>query len=101
MGVMRKITSIGTLGAVDFRSDKERTARYTKQTRNAVRAGNQQATVEAPASSDLHAWARDAHAALLAQARLIGELQERVDELEDVVAVLATAPGAPSIEPPT
>lgn len=30
--------SICTLGLIDFRSDKERTARYTRHTRNAVRA---------------------------------------------------------------
>ncbi|WP_328952666.1 hypothetical protein [Kitasatospora purpeofusca] len=32
MGVFRKLTSMGTLGLVDFRSDKERIARNTKQT---------------------------------------------------------------------
>jgi hypothetical protein len=37
MGLIRKALSIGTLGAVDFRSDKERTALYTRQTRDAVR----------------------------------------------------------------
>lgn len=41
MGVFRKITSISTLGLVDFRSDKERVARYARQTRNAVRAQSQ------------------------------------------------------------
>ncbi|MFJ6183796.1 hypothetical protein [Streptomyces sp. NPDC092295] len=30
MGIIRKTMSVGTLGAVDFRSDKERTAAYTK-----------------------------------------------------------------------
>lgn len=38
MGIIRKTMSVGTLGLVDFRSDKERTARYTRHTRNAVRA---------------------------------------------------------------
>lgn len=38
MGMIRKMTSLSTLGLVDFRSDKERTARYTRQTRNATRA---------------------------------------------------------------
>ena len=38
MGIFRKVTSVGTFGLVDFRSDKERTARYTRQTRNASRA---------------------------------------------------------------
>ncbi len=30
MGLMRKMMSVSTMGAVDFRSDKERTAAYTK-----------------------------------------------------------------------
>jgi hypothetical protein len=38
MGLMRKMTSISTLGLVDYRSDKERIAKYTRQTRNATRA---------------------------------------------------------------
>ncbi len=38
VGLIRKTMSISTLGLVDFRSDKERTARYTRQTRNATRA---------------------------------------------------------------
>ncbi|WP_329289606.1 hypothetical protein [Streptomyces pseudovenezuelae] len=33
MGIIRKTMSIGTLGAVDFRSDKERTAAYAKATK--------------------------------------------------------------------
>ena len=31
MGLFRKMSSVMTAGAVDFRSDKERTARYTKK----------------------------------------------------------------------
>jgi type II secretory pathway pseudopilin PulG len=38
VGIIRKTMSVSTLGLVDFRSNKERTARYTKQTRNAARA---------------------------------------------------------------
>lgn len=38
MGLMRKMTSVSTLGLVGYRSDKERTAKYTRQTRNATRA---------------------------------------------------------------
>jgi type II secretory pathway pseudopilin PulG len=38
VGIIRKTMSLSTLGLVDFRSDKERTARYTRQTRNAARA---------------------------------------------------------------
>lgn len=38
MGITRKMMSVCTLGLIDFRSDKERTARYARQTRNAARA---------------------------------------------------------------
>ena len=37
MGLFRKMTSIGTLGVVDFKSDKERTASYTKGARREAR----------------------------------------------------------------
>ncbi|WNY15189.1 hypothetical protein SEA_MACGULLY_85 [Rhodococcus phage MacGully] len=37
MGMTRKTMSVLSLGLIDFWSDKERTARYTKQTRNAAR----------------------------------------------------------------
>lgn len=36
MGIIRKSLSLGTLGAVDLRSDKERTARSARKTKNAV-----------------------------------------------------------------
>lgn len=42
MGIIRKTMSLGTAGLVDFRSDKERTARYSRHTRNAVRAQSKQ-----------------------------------------------------------
>jgi hypothetical protein len=41
MGLFRKVTSISTLGAVDYRSDKERIAKYSKGSRNAIREQNQ------------------------------------------------------------
>lgn len=37
MGLIRKALSVSTLGAVDFRSDKERAAAYAKGTRRAAR----------------------------------------------------------------
>jgi hypothetical protein len=42
MGLIRKITSVSSFGVVDFKSDKERIATYTKQTRNELRKLNQQ-----------------------------------------------------------
>jgi Protein of unknown function (DUF2510) len=36
MGIIRKVTSISTFGLVRFRTPSERTARFTRQTRNAV-----------------------------------------------------------------
>lgn len=38
MGLIRKATSLGTLGLVNFRAKDERASRYAKQTRNAARA---------------------------------------------------------------
>jgi hypothetical protein len=38
MGLIRKITSVSTGGLVDFRSDKERIARYTKKSANEAKA---------------------------------------------------------------
>lgn len=38
MGLFRKMTSVSTLGLVSYRNTGERTARYTRQTRNATRA---------------------------------------------------------------
>jgi hypothetical protein len=37
MGAIRKLTSVSSLGLVDFRSDKERTAAYTKGARKEAR----------------------------------------------------------------
>jgi hypothetical protein len=37
MGLIRKAASVSTFGLIDFRSDKERQARYAKQTREAQR----------------------------------------------------------------
>jgi len=37
MGITRKTLSVLTFGLIDFRSDKERTARYTKQLRDESR----------------------------------------------------------------
>jgi hypothetical protein len=34
MGLIRKTISVSTFGLVDFRSDKERAARYAKQQRD-------------------------------------------------------------------
>jgi hypothetical protein len=38
MGIIRKTMSVSTLGAVDFRSDKERTAAYAKATKKQAKA---------------------------------------------------------------
>ena len=37
MGLIRKMTSVSTLGLVDYRSDKERTASYTKRSAREAR----------------------------------------------------------------
>ena len=38
MGLIRKVTSLGTMGAVDFRSDKERIAAYTRASKRQLKA---------------------------------------------------------------
>lgn len=44
MGLTRKLLSVSTLGAVDFRSDKERTARHTaKGARHSVKVSKEAA----------------------------------------------------------
>jgi len=40
MGLTRKLLSLSTVGMVDFRSDKERTAAYTQRGYRAAEAGN-------------------------------------------------------------
>lgn len=40
MGLIRKATSISTLGLVSYRTSGERAARYARQTRNAARLNN-------------------------------------------------------------
>jgi hypothetical protein len=40
VGIIRKMASICTVGLIDYRSDKERTARYTKQLRDDQREAN-------------------------------------------------------------
>lgn len=37
MGLFRKTLSVSSFGLIDFRSDKERTARYTRQMRDEQR----------------------------------------------------------------
>lgn len=50
MGITRKILSVSTAGLVDFRSDKERTAAYTRGTRRATRKLVKQGQDPAPGS---------------------------------------------------
>lgn len=40
MGLIRKSMSITTLGVIDYRSDKERTARSTRLTKRATKKTN-------------------------------------------------------------
>lgn len=42
MGLIRKTMSVGTLGMIDYRSDKERMARSARLTKEATRKGNRQ-----------------------------------------------------------
>ncbi len=46
MGMIRKSMSMMTVGLVDFRSDKERTAAYTRGARTAAKKGAKQAKAQ-------------------------------------------------------
>lgn len=74
MGVIRKLTSVVTVGVVDFRSDKERTALYTRQTRNAVEAQRQDA--QAQRAAELNARIRQASASA-------AEAQAKYDKIRE------------------
>jgi hypothetical protein len=64
MGLIRKTISVNTLGLVDFRSDKERTAAYTK--RNAREARKQTAMLRSQLAQDRAAViAKNQHQALI------------------------------------
>lgn len=60
MGLTRKMMSMGTMGAVDFRSDKERTAAYTKgmrkQARKQTKIMKQQTQAHAQAPAPAQGW---------------------------------------------
>ena len=73
MGLTRKTMSLFTMGAVDFRSDKERTAAYTRGIRRQSRKQTQilkQAQIQ-QAVDDLHLKAaqREARRIVLAETR--------------------------------
>lgn len=72
MGLFRKMTSLSTLGAVDFKSDKERTASYTKasakQAKEQTRLMREQAAATRAARST--AAARPAAASLASAPQL-------------------------------
>jgi hypothetical protein len=51
VGLLRKITSISTLGLIDFRSDKERIAAYTKGSRRELRKQTRMMRAETVAST--------------------------------------------------
>jgi len=59
MGVTRKVLSVCSLGLIDFRSDKERTARSSKQT--AKEAKRQTELLEQMARQQTQAQAQGSH----------------------------------------
>ena len=83
MGLFRKLTSISTMGAVDFRSDKERIAMYGRQTRNATRAVHRRAApaVVVPALVDEH----------LARAAAFRDIADRMKSPDSAVRAAALA----------
>jgi phage protein D len=72
MGLTRKLMSMSTLGAVDFRSDKERIASYTKQQVRATET--QTAVLVQQATMQLAEQRRQAAAMLAAQQAMLPPL---------------------------
>lgn len=106
MGITRKAASLMTMGAVDFRSDKERIARKTAKGARYQK----QATKEAQAQTKiLQEQTRLMVQAQQEQARLIAQTQQAltpgpVEPLGDALATPATprldTPAQPSLPPP-
>jgi hypothetical protein len=88
MGLFRKMTSLSTLGAVDFKSDKERTASYTKAA--AKEAKEQTRLLRAQAAQQ----AAEARAAKNAQMQTATE-DSRSADARPAVAEAAQAPQLP------
>lgn len=83
MGLFRKLTSTATLGAVDFRSDKERIARNTKAAAKEAKRAN---VIAAESARLMAATAATAHQE--ATLSLTAEL-ERLAALRDSGAITA------------
>jgi hypothetical protein len=82
MGLIRKTMSLGTAGLVDFRSDKERTAAYTKAAKKESKKQTQ--LMQAQAAQDLRARAeadRAAHAQAARPAALTAPTVSVAEEL--------------------
>ncbi len=104
MGLMRKMTSVSTLGLVDYRSDKERIAKYTRQTRNATRAAAAQNMMalelqrEQLAQHHVHHVESQANAFMLEQYRQ-NEAQGRHAQPQQIAAAPTPPPYVPNSIP--
>lgn len=107
MGVIRKTLSICTFGLIDFRSDKERTARSTRQTAKAAKEQTKllQHQLEAQHHAALQAQSSAANQALIQQqigqqaqaAAVTSDVQrqallEQARQMERTTAAIAAAP---------
>ncbi|MDJ0464858.1 hypothetical protein [Streptomyces sp. H27-C3] len=54
MGIIRKSMSVTTLGVVDFRSDKERTAAYAKATKKQAKLQTKLMKQQAKLAKKMH-----------------------------------------------
>lgn len=81
MGLFRKLTSAATLGAVDFKSDKERIASYTKGTRKQAKAQTELLRAAARPMTNVEKLAqiRAGDAARAAELAAAAEAQKPVD----------------------
>lgn len=107
MGVIRKTLSLSTVGLIDFRSDKERTARSTRQTAKATKQQTKllQHQLEAQHQASIHAQTlaaqevlvqqqigRQAHVAAVTSAVQRQALLSQAAQSERTQAVVAAAP---------
>lgn len=91
MGLTRKMLSISTLGAVDFRSDKERTARNTAKTAKSAKVQARAAAVAAR-QAEIVARAQEATAAAAQRAADAAEAQTRLLQKELVKSDVTVEP---------
>ena len=82
MGLFRKLLSVSTVGVVDYRSDKEWTALYTRQARNADERATREATRQAARPPPLKPSHRNQ--------RTVDESRARLAQIQELRVIVRT-----------